>query len=266
MPVHVELDTGLHRLGLQTDEALIFIQQIENTAFVKLEGVWTHFASSDAVVPDFTRLQFKKYQAFLNLLKEKEVEVPIRHAANSAALIQFPEMRLNMVRCGETVYGLVPRRDLFELVDLKPVVAWKTKIIRIQPVAAGESVSYRQTWVAKRDSLIGTISVGYADGYRRSFANRGTTLVRGKYAPVTGLISMQMAMIDLTDISDASVNDEVVLMGQQGDNCISAYDLAAWADTGEFEILVDISPRIPRHYINHTSGSPGMMNAISEQK
>ncbi len=235
---------------MSTDEALTLIRRIAGHTSLKLEGVWAHFASSDDPDAAFTRLQFQHYQAFLERLSEEGIEVPIRHVANSAALIQYPEMRLNMSRCGETVYGLVPRRDLFKQLSLKPVVAWKTYLVRIQRVAAGESVGYGQTWVAQRHSRIGTLPIGYADGYRRSFSNRAITLVRGKPAPIIGRISMQMAMIDLTDIPEAALNDEVVLMGQQGEHCISAYDLAAWADTAEFEILVGISPRIPRKYLH----------------
>ncbi len=253
LPVHVELDTGLRRLGLSADEALALIQRIAASASLKLEGVWTHFASSDDPNIAFTQLQFQRYQAFLERLNEEGIEVPIRHVSNSAALIQYPEMRLNMSRCGETVYGLVPRRDLFKQVSLKPVVAWKTHLVRIQRVATGESVGYGQTWVAQRHSRIGTLPIGYADGYRRSLSNRAITLVRGKMAPIIGRISMQMAMIDLTDIPEAALNDEVVLMGQQGEHCVSAYDLAAWADTAEFEILVGISSRIPRKYLRTES-------------
>lgn len=249
MPVHVELDTGLHRLGFQEEDALIFIQRIENNPFVKLEGVWTHFASSDNPTSNFTQIQYEKYRSFINLLKEKGIEVPIQHVANSAALIQYPEMRLSMSRCGETVYGLVPRRDLSQSLDLKYVVEWKTRLVWIQSVAEGISVGYGQAWVAKRDSRIGTISIGYADGYRRSFSNRAHVLVRGKSAPVVGKLSMQMTMVDLTDVPDAMLNDEVVVMGQQGSNCVTAYDLAEWAGTGEFEILVGISSRIPRYYL-----------------
>lgn len=249
VPIHVELDTGLQRLGFQEGDALNFIKRIENNPFIKLEGVWTHFASSDDLNPSFTQLQFGKYKSFINLLNKRGIEVPIQHVANSAALIQYPEMRLNMARCGETVYGYVPRRDLSESLDLKPVVEWKTRLVWIQSLAKGVSVGYGQTWIAKRDSRIGTISLGYADGYRRSFSNRAHVLVNGKIAPVVGKLSMQMTMIDLTDIPDAVVDDEVVVMGRQGSNCVSAYDLAEWASTGEFEILVDISARIPRYYL-----------------
>jgi len=249
MPVQVELDTGLHRLGFQEEDAFIFIQQINENPFVKLEGVWTHFASSDDPNSNFTRLQFDKYQSFIKLLLKRGIEVPIQHVANSAAFIQYPEMRLNMSRCGETVYGLVPRRDLAQLLDLKPVVEWKTRLVWIQSIVKGVSVGYGQAWVAERDSRIGTISLGYADGYRRSFSNRAHALVRGIFAPVIGKLSMQMTMIDLTDIPDAKMNDEVVVMGRQGSNCVTAYELADWAGTGEFEILVGISSRIPRRYL-----------------
>lgn len=253
MPVHIELDTGLHRLGFKVDDALSIIYQIENNPFVKLEGVWTHFASSDDPDSSFTRIQFKKYKSFIKILNEKGIGVPIQHVANSAAFIQYPEMRLNMSRCGETVYGLVPRRDLLQSIDLKPVVEWKTRIVWIQSVAAGASVGYGQTWVAKRESQIGTISLGYADGYRRSFSNRSHVLIRGKSSPVIGRLSMQMTMIDLTDIPDAILNDEVVVMGQQGSKYVSAYDLAEWAGTAEFEILLGISSRVPRYYLSSRS-------------
>jgi alanine racemase len=249
VPVHVELDTGLHRLGLPADEAFDFIQKFQKKASIRLEGIWTHFTSSDEVDPSVTRQQFERYQAFLKRLDEAGIVVPIRHAANSAALIQYPEMRLNMSRCGETVYGLVPRRDLNQYVGLRPAVTWKTRLVQIHSVKAGVSVGYSQTWVAKRDSRIGTILVGYADGYRRSFSNRARVLIRGCFAPVVGKTSMQMTMIDLTDIPDAAIDDEVVLMGQQGERSITAYDLADWAGTGEFEMLVGISARIPRHYV-----------------
>jgi alanine racemase len=251
--VHIELDTGLHRLGLSADEAFGLIQKFQKKTSIKLEGVWTHFTSSDEVVPDLTRQQFEQYQGFLKRLKDAGIEVPIQHAANSAALIQYPEMRLNMARCGETVYGLVPRRDLHQSVGLLPVVEWKTRLIRIQSCATGITVGYGQTWMAKRDSLIGTITVGYADGYRRSFSNCAHVLIRGHIAPVAGKTSMQMTMVDLTDVPEAAIGDEVVLIGQQGNRCITAYDLADWAGTGEFEILVNISVRVPRHYVHHES-------------
>jgi len=247
--VHLELDTGLRRMGFSPEQALSFARQVKETAGVELEGVWTHFASSDDPDPAFTRGQFEKYRSFLQSLAEAGIEVPVRHAANSAALIQYPEMRLNLSRCGETVYGLVPRRDLARSLDLKPVVEWKTRLAWIQEVSCGVPVGYGQAWVAGRDSRIGTLSFGYADGYRRSFANRSHVLVRGRAAPVVGKLSMQMTMVDLTDIPEARLNDEVVVMGQQGNSSVTAYDLADLAGTGEFEILVDISDRVPRVYL-----------------
>ncbi len=251
IPVHVELDTGLHRLGLPADEALALIRCINNYASLKLEGVWTHFASSENPVADFTWLQFQRYQAFISQIKNEGISIPIRHVANSAALIKYPEMRLELSRCGEAIYGLVKQRELLEWIALKPVMEWKTYLARIQTVAAGESVGYGQTWVAQRQSRIGTLPMGYADGYRRCFSNRGFTLVRGNVAPIVGIISMQATMVDLTDIPETSLNDEVVLMGKQGEHCISAYDLAEWANTAECEILVGISPRVPRKYLHY---------------
>ncbi|MCL4561920.1 MAG: alanine racemase [Chloroflexi bacterium] len=247
--VHVELDTGLNRLGLCEEEALALIRRLQECQFVKLEGVWTHFAESDEDDPDFTEQQFQKYLSFLRRLGEQGIPVPIRHVANSAALLKFPRMHLDMVRFGESVYGYLPKKSLGEMAALQPVITWKSRVIQTRTIRPGESIGYGRTWTARRTSLVGTIPVGYADGYRRCFSNRSSVLVRGKRAPLAGRVSMHMIVVDLTDIPGATIGDEVVLLGKQKEAEISAYDLAGWADTAEFEILVGISPQVERLYV-----------------
>lgn len=246
--LHLELDTGLNRLGLGPGAAQALARQIVQSPSVALEGVWTHFASSEAEDPGFTHLQFERFQAFLAELEADGIEVPIRHAANSAALLRFAEMRLDLARCGETVYGLSPNPALLPGLDLRPVVTWKSRLIQTRRVTAGESAGYGQTWTAQTETLLGVAPVGYADGYRRSYSNRAAALVRGQPAPLAGRVSMHTIVVDLSQAPEAQVGDEVVLLGRQGQAEVSAYDLAAWAGTAEFEILLDISAHVPRIY------------------
>jgi alanine racemase len=249
IPVHIELDTGLNRLGVGEDQTLGLIQHLQKCQFEKFEGLWTHFAESDADDPAFTEAQFQRYLNFVRLLDGQGISVPIRHVANSAALLKFPLMQLDLVRFGESVYGYLPNASLFEVADLQPVITWKSRIIQTRTIQPGESIGYGRTWTARRASLVGTIAVGYADGYRRCLSNRSSVLVRGKRAPLAGRVSMHMLVVDLSDIPGAAVGDEVVLLGKQEGAEISAYDLAGWADSAEFEILVGISPRIERLYV-----------------
>lgn len=247
--VHVEMETGLNRLGVCEEEVLAIVRRIQACKFVRFEGLWTHFAESDEEDPTFTKRQFSKYLSFVQRLADMGIPVSMRHVANSAALLRFPEMRLDMVRVGESIYGYLPKPSLANWVALWPAVTWKSRVIQTRSLGLGESVGYGRSWVAARPSLIGTIPVGYADGYRRALSNRSSVLVRGEKVPIVGRVSMHMITADLTDIAGATVGDEVVLMGQQGEAQVTAYDLAAWADTAEFEILVGISPKIPRIYV-----------------
>jgi alanine racemase len=162
----------------------------------------------------------------------------------------LPSAYFDMVRPGIMLYGVHPAADMAAAIDLQPVLTWKTKILQLKKVPAGSSISYGQTFVAKRESLIATLPVGYADGYPRLLSNRGEVLVRGQSAPVAGRVCMDLTMIDVTDIRNVRQGDEVILLGRQGDAEISADRLAAWANTISYEILTSISARVPRIHYN----------------
>jgi alanine racemase len=168
------------------------------------------------------------------------------HLANSAGIIGVPSAHGTMVRPGLMLYGLYPAPEMARLLELRPVLSWKTRVLQLKELPPDSSVGYGRTFVTKRKSSIATLPVGYGDGYHRLLSNRGAALVRGKRAPVVGRISMDLTMIDVTDIRGVSRGDEVVLLGQQGEETISADEMAGWAETISYEILTSISARVPR--------------------
>jgi alanine racemase len=172
------------------------------------------------------------------------------HLANSAATITLPEAYFNMVRPGLMLYGVYPSPEMAARISLKPVLSWKTRILQLKKVPSHTSISYGQTFITKRDSLIATLPIGYADGYPRLLSNRGQALVGGKRAPVAGRVCMDLTMLDVTDIGKIHQGDEVVLLGTQENETISADEMAAWADTISYEILTSIGARIPRIHYN----------------
>jgi len=183
-------------------------------------------------------------------LRAEAVTPRLIHLANSAATITLPAAYFDMVRPGLMVYGIYPAAAMAGQVELKPVLSWKSRIVQLKKVPAGTSISYGQTFVAKRESLIATLPVGYADGYARLLSNRGAALVRGRRAPVAGRVCMDLTMLDVTDIANVEQGDEVVLLGRQGDAEIGVDEMAAWAETIAYEILTSIGTRVPRIPIN----------------
>jgi alanine racemase len=183
-------------------------------------------------------------------LRAEQIAPPLIHFANSAATITLPAAYFDMVRPGIMLYGVYPSPAMASQITLKPVLSWKTKILQLKKVPVGTSVSYGQTFVTKRESLIATLPVGYADGYQRLLSNRGAVLVGGRRAPVIGRVCMDLTMIDVTDIRNVKQGDEVVLLGRQGTTEISADEIAAWSNTISYEILTSISARVPRIHHN----------------
>jgi alanine racemase len=183
-------------------------------------------------------------------LRAAGLAAPLIHFANSAATITLPAAYFDMVRPGIMLYGVYPSAAMVEQIELKRVLTWKSAILQLKQVHAGTAVSYGQTFVTQRESLIATLPVGYADGYARSLSNRGQVLVRGERAPVVGRVCMDLTMLDVTDIRNVRQGDEVVLLGRQGDAEISADEMAAWANTISYEILTSIGARVPRIHQN----------------
>ena len=240
--VHLNLDSGMQRLGLAAAEALALANELRAHDSLRLEGVYTHFPNAANADPTPTRAAFARF-----LETADQIGAPLRHAAASAAMLRFPEMALELVRPGIALYGEPPFADT--ACELRPALSWRAPLLAVRNVPAGASVSYGGRWTAQRDSRIGVVGVGYADGLRSSLWDRAEMLVRGRRAPITGTIGMDMTMIDLTDIPDAVEGDAATLIGQDGDERIRAADLAQQAGMISYEVLTGIAPRVRRVYV-----------------
>ena len=249
MPVHLKVDTGLNRYGLPASEAADLGRRLRDLAGIQTEGLFTHFASADEGNKSYTVEQHKLFLA----VAEQLDWVPIRHVSNTAALLDMPDMSLEMVRPGLGIYGCYPSTHVKRSLSLRPVLSLKGRIARLTSLAPGESVSYGRTWRASRPSLIGLLMCGYADGLPRALSNRGSVLVRGRRAPIVGRVCMDMCMVDVSDIPDVALDDEVVIIGRQGEEEISADEVAELCGTISYEILCGISARVPRLYLRQGS-------------
>ncbi|MFN4293518.1 MAG: alanine racemase, partial [Thermoflexales bacterium] len=246
--LHVKVDTGMGRLGVLPDAAADFIRAVADLPAVQLEGIFTHFSCADCD-PAYTRLQLARFRQALDALGAPASLVRYVHAANSAAALAYPEARFNLVRIGLALYGLNP---FFPAplqpagLSLRPALSWKTTIAQVKRLPPGAPVSYGKRFVCERETTIAVIPVGYADGFRRAPGTFGEVLVRGRRAPIVGAVCMDQAMIDVSHISGVRLGDEVVLIGQQGDQRITAEDVAARLGTISYEVISAILPRVPR--------------------
>ena len=245
VPVHLKVDTGLNRYGLPPSEAADVARWLRDLGGIQVEGLFTHFASADEGDKSYT---LEQHRLFLSVAEQLDW-VPIRHVSNTATLLDMPDMSLEMVRPGLGIYGCYPSSQVKRSLPLRPVLSLRSRVARLTSLAPGESVSYGRTWRAARPSLIGLVTCGYADGLPRALSNRGSVLVRGRRAPVVGRVCMDMCMIDLSDIPDVAVDDEVVIIGRQGEEEISADEVAELCGTISYEILCGISARVSRLYL-----------------
>jgi len=248
--VQLKIDTGMGRLGLVAAECDSWIGELKNLSALNIEGVFSHFSHAESVEGDYTRKQLESFNLIVERLRSENIRPALVHLANSAATITLPPAYFQMVRPGIMLYGIYPSPAMAADISLKPVLEWKTKILQLKKVPAGASISYGETFIAKRESNIATLPIGYADGYPRLLSNRGEVLVGGQRASVAGRVCMDLTMVDVTDIRNVKQGDEVVLLGRQGDAEISADQIAAWANTISYEILTSISARVPRIHQN----------------
>ena len=250
-PIHVKIDTGMKRLGILPDDIEYFFKRVRELKNIKIEGVLSHFATADNKDRGFMDEQSHLFSDAVNKIRSMGFSPDYIHIENSAAMIwdEFQDY-LNFVRPGITLYGSYPSIWFRDKIGLKPVMTLKSGIVQEKKVAKGESVSYARKFIAERDSVIGVVPIGYADGYPRHLSNIGEVLVRGKAAKVAGIVCMDLIMIDLTDIHGVSKGDEVVLWGRQGDSEVSADELARRAGTISYELFCRISGRVPRVYIS----------------
>lgn len=252
--IHIKIDTGMTRVGfLPGYSAVKNVVTISRLPGIVIEGLFTHFASADEADKAYTYMQFERFMSICSELGRIGVHIPIKHAANSAALIQFPEMHLDMVRPGLILYGMYPSDQVEKgKIHLKPAMTLKANIILVKTVDSGTSVSYGRIFTTKRESRIATIPIGYADGYSRTLSNRGRVLVNGEEAPVIGRICMDQCMIDVTDLAnEVKAGDEVVLFGKQGDACIPIESVADDMGTVNYEVACIIGKRVPRVYLQN---------------
>lgn len=264
--IHIKLDTGMGRLGfLPVEESIPDIIKIFKLSNVNVEGLYTHFATADNKDKAYTKQQFQRYMWVCDRLEEEGIDLPIRHTANSAAIIDLPETHLDMVRAGLIIYGMFPSNDVQKKnISLKPVMALKTKISHLKELPSGYSISYGATFTTNHNTIIATIPIGYADGYSRLLANKGEVLVRGQRAPIVGRICMDQCMIDVTHVDGVSVGDEVVLFGEQGGDSISQEDVAKIIGTINYEVVCMVSKRVPRVYIKEGKPKEAWFNGLQE--
>lgn len=242
--VHIKVDTGMGRVGLRIVDALPKILKIAELENLQIEGIMSHLSDSDLTDKDFTAVQLKNFLELIESLKRKNIHFKFFHIANSTAVLQFPDTHLNMVRPGIMLYGYSPaERD-----NLKPVLSLKSKIIFIKSVPAGTPISYGRTFITKRKSTIATIPVGYADGYNRKLSNNGEVLIKGKRAPVVGRVCMDTIMVDVTEVPHVKENTDVMLIGSQGKEKITAQDIADKIGSIPYEVLTTIGHRVKRIY------------------
>jgi alanine racemase len=247
IPVHVKVDSGMHRLGADPDEAVRLAKEVHADANLRLEGFWTHFADADGDLA-FTTQQLRVFLDARAALIRAGVTSFISHAANSAATLRLPEARLDLVRAGLILYGVRPVRSWTDLPTLKPALAWQTIVTNVVAVPAGGTVGYGRRFTARQPARVATIAAGYADGLHWRAAEKGCAIVRGTRVQFAGSISMDQAALDVAAVPDVQVGDVVTLIGSDRDAQLTADDLADASGTISYEVLCGISNRVPRRY------------------
>lgn len=248
--VHIKVDTGMGRLGL-TGDVVRDILEISELTRINIDGIMSHFSDADLSDNSFAKKQIERFNQIRSELFENGLKVRLYHIANSAAILSIKESHFNAVRPGLMLYGCSPMAGLkpqFQYPKLEPVMTVKTKILALRRVNAGSPISYGRTFVTRRDSLIGVIPIGYADGFIRRLSNISEVIVRGKKAPLVGRICMDLSMIDLTDLEDVAEGDDVVIIGSQGSESIDVCEIAQKAETIPYEIFTSLGNRAKRVY------------------
>ena len=250
--VHVKVDTGMGRVGIQPrEEELAYLRRIADSDYLELEGIFTHFAKADEKDMRYTLEQMEKFRQFVALAEARlGTRIPCRHAANSAGIVRMKEAHLDLVRAGIILYGLYPSEEMTGEADcIRPAMSLHSHLVYVKEVQPGQSISYGGTFTAKERMRVGTVPVGYGDGYPRSLSGKGSVLIRGKRVPILGRICMDQLMVDLSTLPDVTEGEPVVLLGRDGREEITAQELGALSGRFNYELMCDLSPRVPRIYI-----------------
>lgn len=249
LPVHIKVDTGMGRYGLLPEEVLSFARRLSQMRHIFIEGVYTHFATADEADQSYMRWQFFVFRDVLSALENAGIRPPVRHACNSAATFSFPQAHLDAVRPGIALYGMLPSDEWQPPVPLEPVLSLKSRVARVRVLPAGSSIGYGRTFTTDKPTRVALVPIGYGDGYHRILSNRGEVLIRGKRARILGRVSMDQIVVDASAIPDVSMEDEVVVIGKQGEDAIRAEEVARWAGTINYEITTSLLPRVTRVYV-----------------
>ncbi|MEJ2364456.1 MAG: alanine racemase [Deltaproteobacteria bacterium] len=250
IPVHLKIDTGMGRLGVPYDEADGFLEMINSLEGIKVEGLLSHFASADEGDKSFSNEQLERFRRILDQAQKVGLKPRYAHIANSAGVIDLPNSYLQLVRPGLMLYGAPPSQELHHPIPLRPVMTVKTRVLQLKEVPTGSPIGYGCTYTTTRPSLIATLPVGYDDGYDRLLSNKGEVLLKNRRAPVVGRISMCLTTVEVTDIPGVQPDDEVVLLGRQGDEEITADDIAAKISTINYEIFCNLGGYRNKVFIN----------------
>lgn len=248
--IHIKIDTGMSRIGFFDDtDSIEEVKKIAELKGIEIEGIFSHFACADEEDKTSANRQLKKFLGFTEELEKEGIHIPIKHIANSAAIIDIPEARLDMVRSGISTYGLYPSEDVKkDAIALKPAMEIKSHVSYVKDVEAGVGVSYGSTYVTGRKTKIATIPVGYGDGYPRQLSSKGRVLIHGMSAPIIGRVCMDQFMVDVTDIPDVNQGDMVTLIGRDKDEFISVEEVANMSYSFNYEFICNVGKRIPRIY------------------
>ena len=243
--VHIKVDTGMGRIGVKPDEALSFIRKAKSFKNLNVEGVFTHFSSADEKDKAFSDQQLRVFDWVLREIQLAGIEIPIKHMANSAAILDLPQSYYDMVRPGIMLYGLYPSREVSHSIELRPAMVFKTKVAAVKVVPPGAPISYNRTFITKKRTKVATLPLGYADGYSRLLSNRGEVLIKGRRVPIIGSVCMDMIMVDVSAIEHIQPGNEVIIFGEE----ISVDEVAAKIGTINYEVVCAVGKRVPRIYV-----------------
>lgn len=244
-PIHIKVDTGMHRIGVAHNEAYNFVREVARLRGLNIEGIFTHFPCADNS-PLFTKNQIKIFNSIIQQLEKTGIVIALKHCSNSLGVISYPEGYFNMVRPGLMIYGLYPKEGL--RLNLKPLLTLKTKVVYLKSVSCGSGIGYGHTYIASKQMRIATLPIGYGDGYPRNLSNKAHCLISGKKAGIIGSICMDQLMVDVTGIKGVEIGQEAVLVGAQKDKRITVEYLAKLAGTIPYEIVCNLGNRIRRAY------------------
>jgi alanine racemase len=246
--VHLKIDTGMERIGVHYYSAESLQEAALKCKHVEVEGICSHFANADSADLTHARLQLERFNEVLRFYEKHSLPMPVRHMANSGAILQLPESLFDMVRPGILLYGVYPAPEMPRRLPVRPALAWKSRVVYFKVVRPGHPVSYGSAWESDHEARIVTVPVGYGDGYFRSMSNRAQVIIRGKKYPQVGRICMDQMMVNIE--ADSAFNgDDVILLGEADGLSVTAEDLAEWAGTIPYEILTNINTRVPRVYL-----------------